>query len=183
MTWARAFFYVAVWLILTAYYFVAHPQRPVEEPIAPEIEALPTEPAEAELQYLHVEPERVVEVEVAAGERRVRATRDGERWLAVEPANAVVSSDLISALLSAILGASGVQVVSRDTTRDTEFGLATPTARVRFATSDGQAVDLVLGKENPARTGVYGRTAGSPEIVLVGLNARYYVDMILRPAG
>lgn len=182
MTWTRALGYVALWLTLTAVYFVPHGLRSRGDGVSVDAPAAPAQAAPA-APYLQMQPAQIVEVEVAAGERRVRATRDGERWLVAEPPDTVVSSDLFSALVSAVLDASGVQVVSVDATRDAEFGLETPEARVRFATQDGGRVDLVLGNENPARTGVYGRASGSPDIVLVGLNARYYVRLILRAVG
>ena len=193
MTWTRALAYVGVWLALSAIYFAgfAGPggrgtQADVDTRVA--AAAAPTRAPEPETpsrqaSYLSVKPEQVVEVEVSSGKRRVRAVRDGERWRIAEPPGVSVSSDLISALIAGVLGATAVQVVSVDDTRDAEFGLDVPTTRVRFATEDKSGVDLVLGKENPAQTGVYGRAAGSPEIVLVGLNARYYIDMVLNAAG
>ena len=44
-------------------------------------------------------------------------------------------------------------------------------------------VTLSLGGPNPAATGVYGRLDGNPQVVLLGLNVRYYVDLVLRQAG
>jgi hypothetical protein len=42
---------------------------------------------------------------------------------------------------------------------------------------------LSLGRTNPAETGIYGRLEGNPQIVLLGLNVQYYVDMVLKQSG
>jgi hypothetical protein len=41
-------------------------------------------------------------------------------------------------------------------------------------------VTLVLGSANPAETGVYGQLEGNPQVMLLGLNVRYYIDLVLR---
>jgi len=190
MTWARALGYVGLRLILTGVYVLSHREGGEQtSPVSPQeaasldLDDVPMEEETPATPYLRVEPGSVVEVEVSSGERRVRAAREGERWVVAEPPGGVVSSDLFAALVSAVLDASGVQVMSAEATRDAEFGLEQPEARVRFVTGNGGGVELLLGNENPAKTGVYGRAGGSPDIVLVGLNARYYVRLILRAAG
>jgi hypothetical protein len=44
-------------------------------------------------------------------------------------------------------------------------------------------VTLSLGSANPAETGVYATLEGHPQIVLVGLNVRYYIDLVLRQSA
>ena len=180
MTWTRAFAYVALWLILTAVYLLPRgtPRRQTTEGV--DVEAAQ---ATRGVPVQELKAEDVVEVEVTGEAGRIRFMRDGDRWVVAPPFVASVSSDLVSARVSAIFEASGVQQVSTEETRDGEFGLDQPEARVRFATGDGAGVELAIGKENPAQTGVYGRASGSPAIVLVGLNARYYVRLILRAVG
>jgi hypothetical protein len=44
-------------------------------------------------------------------------------------------------------------------------------------------VTLVLGSLNPAETGVYSRLEGNPQVVLLGLNVRYYIDLVLKQSA
>jgi hypothetical protein len=75
------------------------------------------------------------------------------------------------------------QPVARETDRLTDFGLDAPSARLTFGRPDAPAVTLSLGRTNPAETGVYGQLEGNPQIVLLGLNVQYYVDMVLKQSG
>jgi hypothetical protein len=72
---------------------------------------------------------------------------------------------------------------STDTDRLADFGLATPSARLSFGRPGGAPVTLLLGSANPAETGVYGRLEGNPQIILLGLNVRYYIDLVLKQSG
>ena len=60
-----------------------------------------------------------------------------------------------------------------------EFGLAPPRASISITTATGSQETLYLGARNPAQTAVYARREDSSEIVLVGLNLDYYVDLAL----
>src|SRR5215470_17422082 len=97
-------------------------------------------------------------------------------------APAPVPSDLIAALVSAVLD-TPAEPIAGDADRLSEFGLDAPSARVTFDRPDAPSVTLSLGRTNPAETGVYARLDGNPQIVLLGLNVRYYVDMVLKQSG
>jgi hypothetical protein len=157
MTWTRALLYVALAAVLAALAWATTPSPP---PAA----APPARP-QAD----------IVGVTVEARGRRVEARRDGERWQVTPPGAA--TSDLIDALLAAILEARAEPVAS-DPTRAAEFGLDTPAARVVLARRAGPPVTLVVGAVNPADTGIYGQLEGNPQVVLMGRTVRYYIDLM-----
>jgi hypothetical protein len=177
MTWTRALAYVAVWLVLTGYYVLTHRAAP---PV--EIEASRPQSPEPP-PHLRLRAEEVVGLVIESGGRRVRAAVRGGQWFLVEPAGGRVSSDLVSALVSAVLDAAEVEVVSMAEDRDAEFGLDRPTALLTFERADGTTSRLSVGAKNPAQTAVYARGDGAPAIVLLGLNAEYYIGLVLQAAG
>jgi hypothetical protein len=159
MTWRRAFTYVSLAAVLAAVLWATTPAPP---PVAG--------PAERPRSD-------VVAVAVEARGRRVEARREGERWR-VTPAGA--TSDLVDALLAAILDAPA-EPLAGDASRHAEFGLDAPTARVVLTRAAGAPVTLVVGADNPAGTGIYGQLEGNPQVVLMGRNVRYYIDLLTRP--
>ena len=170
MSWPRALAYVGVALVLALVYFAVSP------PAAPL-------PAGAVSESAAEQPHPAIDsVRIDAGNRTVRAQRAGEQWEVVEPAASKVPSDLIAALVNAVMDAPA-QPVARETDRLTDFGLDAPSARLTFGRPDAPAVTLSLGRTNPAETGIYGQLEGNPQIVLLGLNVQYYVDMVLKQSG
>lgn len=165
MRWPHALAYVVLALVLSLLAWATAPPPPPPPSAAPA--PLPT-PAVT-----------VRQVTVEAAGRRLRAVRAGDRWQVAEPAGSAATSDLISALLSAVLDTRAEPVVA-DPTDLAEFGLEQPSARITLDRSAGAPVVLLLGGTNPAETGVYGRLEGNPQVVLLGLNVRYYVDLALR---
>jgi hypothetical protein len=167
MTWTRALGYVTLWLALSAYYLATH--RPSVTPIdAPPAEATPG------VAFLRMRAEDIVFLDLEVGGREIRANRRGGRWFLVEPPGRAVSSDLFSAFVSSLVDVTDVEVVSRDEKRDAEFGFDRPAARLRLQDAGGTTVTLTIGAENPAQTAVYARA---------GLNAEYYMGLILQAAG
>ncbi len=167
MSWPRALAYAVIAAVLaTAYFATAPPPRP-----SPAAASAPDEPRPT-----------IDAVRLEAGGRIVRATRAGEQWEVVEPAAATVPSDLIDALVTAALETLA-EPVSADATRLADFGLDAPWARITFGRPNAAPVTLALGSANPAETGVYGRLEGNPQVVLLGLNVRYYIELVLRQSG
>jgi hypothetical protein len=178
MSWTRALAYVGVWLVLTAYYAVSH--RGGE---APPARVAVSTPAEEPSGHLGIRGEDVVGLVVESGSRRVRATLVGGQWVIAEPPGGRVSSDLIAALVSAVLDALQIEVVDVGTERDVEFGLDHSTTALTFERADGTFVRLAVGGKNPARTAVYARADGSGDTILLGLNAEYYIGLVLQTSG
>lgn len=168
MRWTRALAYVVVAAVLATIYVVTAPPPPPSPAALPPAREAPT-PA---IDSLRLETEG----------RTVRATRVDGQWEVVEPVGATVPADLIAALVAAVLE-TDADPVSNDTDRLADFGLVTPWARLSLGRPNGTPVTLALGNANPAATGVYGRLEGNPQIILLGLNVRYYIDLVLKQSG
>jgi Domain of unknown function (DUF4340) len=166
MAWSRALVYALLAAVLGALYVATAPPPP------PQLNA-----AESPTPGLAIES-----VQIDADGRTVRATRSDERWTVVEPAASHVPSDLIAALVSAVLETPAEPVVG-SADQMVEFGLDTPSARVVFSRANGDPITVALGSTNPAETGVYARLAGNPQIILLGLNVRYYIDLALKESA
>lgn len=167
MPWTRALAYLCLGAVLATLYFVTAPPPPPSLATAPATRG----------------PGATVDsVRLEAGGRTVRATRVGEQWRVVEPAGNRVPSDLIDALVAAVLE-TPAEPVSTDADRLADFGLDAPSAKLTFGRTNGSPVTLSLGSANPAETGVYGTVEGHPQVVLIGSNVRYYIDLVLRQSG
>jgi len=173
MSWSRALAYLVVAAVLATAYFTTAPPPPpsLASAAAPTPGTGPSAPVPT-----------IDSIRLEAGGRTVRAVRDGEQWVVVEPAGAAIPSDLLSALVSAVLE-TPAEPVTADAKRLADFGLDAPSARLTFGRPSAAPVTLLLGSPNPAETGVYGCLDGNPQIVLVGLNVRYYLDLVLRKSS
>ena len=106
----------------------------------------------------------------------------------LEPAGAVVPPDLVDAAV-ATLTAGQVSEVVADGARGgdlTVFGLATPSSTIVLTTNGengSRDVTVLFGDMNPTRTALYARLADDPRAYLVGLNVRYYEDLIFEAAA
>ena len=169
MSWPRALGYLVAAIVLASVYFATAPPPPPS-------------PASEEPAAHGGAGSSVDSIRLETGGRTVRATRAGDQWRVVEPAGNSVPSDLIGALVSAVLE-TPAEPVSSGSDGLAEFGLDTPWARLTFGRSNGTPVTLSLGSANPAETGVYATLEGHPQIVLVGLNVRYYIDLVLRQSA
>jgi len=161
MSWSRALAYTTVAALLVIALRVTTP------PAAP-----PPPPSSA-----RPGPD-VVGVTVSAGDHRVEARRADGRWQIAPPHADGVSSDLVDALLAAVLNAPAEPVASSGTLD--EFGLDQPYARIELSRREGKPVTVLVGRTNPTDTGVYGQLEGNPQVLLMGLNVRYYVDLMTR---
>lgn len=161
MRWPHALVYVALAAVLAVALWSTTPPPP---PVAP---PPPTETG----------PD-IVAVSVSAGDRRVAARRVDGRWEIAPPHGDAVTSDLVEALLAAVLNAPAEPVAPSGA--GDEFGLDTPSARIELQRREGRPVTVLLGHTNPSGTGVYGQLEGNPQILLMGLNVRYYVELMTR---
>jgi hypothetical protein len=62
--------------------------------------------------------------------------------------------------------------------RPADFGLEEESVRLTLGTGTEEA-RLQLGARNPSQTAIYARRDGAEEIVLIGLNVQYYVDLLI----
>lgn len=118
--------------------------------------------------------------------KRVSATRDDGRWRVVIPAGAEIAPDLIDAAVATLTSGQVSEVMAEGSGVDLEaFGLSDPSGEVELtiASAQGAMVRVLLGAHNPARTAIYAKRDDSPTVYLVGLNLRYYGDLIFEAAG
>jgi hypothetical protein len=179
MSWRAVSVVYAILALLLALVLVVDRQ--------PAVEAPPPDAA-AVRSLLGVEPSAVRAVVFRRGETQVRAERADGRWRTLGPAGAAVPPDLVDAAV-ATLTAGQVSEVVADGARPGDlasFGLANPSSSI-VLTTDGAGsaheVTVLLGDRNPTRTAVYARRAEDERVYLVGLNLRYYEDLIFTAAG
>jgi hypothetical protein len=107
--------------------------------------------------------ERVV---IAIGERRAAAERSGGRWTA---AGRPASAPLAAALDDLLATLATLRAVDRFRPRDgATFGFEPPRASIELGAPD-RTTHIVLGELNAARSAVYARRDGSPQVWLIGL--------------
>jgi len=171
MTWGRGGAYFGLFVVLTAYYVATEPSSQAGKPQLP-----------ARRSFLEIAPDDVQAVVIESNGLTVRCVRDGTRWRAEQPAQATVPSDLVSALVDQLTQVPDVEVVDEQGERAAQFGLAPPQGTVQLILKGGRTIAVALGARNPAQTAVYGRVEGAPRVVLLGLNVRYYEELIVQAA-
>jgi hypothetical protein len=173
MTWRRAWAYVAVFVALIGFQsYFGRSTTPVEV-LDFGVSSVTATP----IPFLAARPDDIVEVEIEASGQYAQLKRTGVRWEVVRPVGADVSGDLISALLTAVLEVPEVEVVGSADDRTAEFGLDKPMAELRLRPSAGPSLTIRLGSLNPAATAVYASGSGTRQVVLLGLNVRYYLNL------
>lgn len=136
-------------------------------------------PAHERANLLELSGVQSVTISRANEQLRFDKTADGKLYQVVEPPGGFVPHDLMNALVALLMKSGEVEVVA-DNTRDlAEYGLDHPTSEL-LITSPGRpaAVKLYFGSENPTHTAIYARMENSPKIFLLGLDLRYYQDLM-----
>ena len=105
-------------------------------------------------------------------------TADGKLFEVTAPSGAFVPQDLMTALSGLFLKTEEVEIVA-DSGDSSQYGLEHPVT-VAEVTSPGRAapVRISFGSENPTHTAIYAKLDGSPKIFLLGLDMKYYQDLI-----
>ena len=167
MTWRRAAFYWACFLLLSAYYFAV-----LRRPAAPAAAHL------TRASFLEVPENQVEAIDVRRGNTVVRCRRSGGRWQVVEPVGAAVSSDLVAALVDNLTQLPDVEVVQENATDLAQFGLDAPASLLTVTLDHDRTISVRVGNRNPSSTAVYAQRSDSPRVFLIGLNVRYYEDLM-----
>ncbi len=179
MSWRAV---AVVWVVLIGLVaFVLLVER--EPEVAP-----PVPETAPERSLLGIEARDVHAIELRRRDARVRAVRDGDRWRTVEPAGAAVPSDLVAAVVATLTAGQVSEVVAEAPRPDelAAFGLDAPRSTIVLTVGPQDAphgLTVLLGERNPTRTALYGRRTDDPRVFLVGLNVRYYEDLIFDAAG
>lgn len=175
MRWRQVGLLYVVAAALAADYVLVERRRPGQ----PET----NRPARA--RFLPLDTDGVREIRLSHGGRTIVTRRSEGRWAVIEPADAPIPSDLITAFVEALMGAEEIERVASNPALASAFGLDAHAATVELRKGDGPPVVVTIGTTNPTGTAVYARRGDGPEVVLIGRNVRYYQDLIFQalPAG
>ncbi len=116
-------------------------------------------------------------ITITRGDEKIRyeMTSDGEHYRLVDPQGKFVPQDLMQAVVSLLVTAKSVEVVSSDPNDLKEFGLDQPEGEIVVSTADRpQPINIFFGAENPTHTAIYARIEGIPKVFLLGKNLEYY---------
>lgn len=177
MSWRRVAAIWAVLAVLAAFVVVIGrvAPRPAEDAPAPVGPSL-----------LDASAASVTSVTFRKEGRVVRATRRDGRWQTVEPADAEIASDLIDATIATLTAGQAAERLGNEAEHGLEaYGLDTPVAmlEVVMGGADAAPVTVAIGARNPTQTAVYARRNDQPAIYLVGMNLRYYIDLVFDAAA
>jgi hypothetical protein len=167
MTWRRAALYWAFFIVLAVYY-VAVEREPAGEAVAHLTRA----------PFLNIPEEQIAAVQVQRGASVVRCRRLGGRWKVVDPPDNSVPSDLIAGLITNLTQLPDVEVVADNPADLTQFGLDAPISQLVLTPVSGDPITVRLGNRNPAGTALYAQRDTSGRVFLIGLNVRYYEDLL-----
>lgn len=127
-----------------------------------------------------IDPNAVTAIRLQRAGRTLVMQRPEGRWVVVEPAGVTVPADLVRAFLQALVVAEEIDQVSTPTGGLESFGFGDGATTVEVTSRGGETVALTLGSTNPTGTALYVRRAGSPAVVLIGRQLRYYEDLLFQ---
>ena len=168
MSWARIVLFYVVALVLTLHL------KSVTDHEAGETEAAkaPTVP------FLTAVPERIDRVRFESSTLALQFERKDGRWVTTEPEGLAPPGDVIDAVLDSFATLPPIEIVSAGKDQEDQFGLVPPRMRIRIEQAGELISTVVLGELSPTRTAVYARKSGSDDVALIGLNAKYYIDLV-----
>jgi hypothetical protein len=170
MRWRQVLGLYVVAILLAAEYVRLGPPAPAPGP--------QDRPGRA--RVFESDPATLAEVRVERGDRRLVMRREGDGWMLVEPGEATVPRDLVTAFVNAVIDAEVIDRVERSGDAPEQFGLGEGASRIElWGVSPGAEV-LLVGAPNPTGTAVYARRPGAPDVLLVGRTILYYEDLILQ---
>jgi hypothetical protein len=129
--------------------------------------------------FLEAVPERIDRVRIEKDAEQVvfERSKDG-RWIVTEPEGIAPPGDVVDAVLESFTGLPAIEIVADGIEHEGQFGLVPPRARIRIEQQGTLVSTIVLGELSPTRTAVYAKKSGKDEVALIGLNAKYYLDLV-----
>lgn len=121
---------------------------------------------------------RVTGIAVRWSDRVLVLRRDGERWAVDQPPGAQITSDLVSAVVDTLTTIPPIEMIAEGEADSEEYGLKTPVARLRITGDLDKPIEIAIGGQNPTRTAVYASRVDEGRVYLIGLAARYYVQLL-----
>lgn len=168
MSWPRILVTYLVAVLLT-FHLVGKGR---DATVAEEQAAAPTTP------FLEAVPERIDRVRMEDRSMAVQFERRDGRWITTEPEGLAPPGDVVDAVLESFTSLPAIEIVATGVDHEGQFGLVPPSARVRIEQQGAVVSTIVLGDLSPTRTAVYARKSGKDEVALIGLNAKYYLDLV-----
>lgn len=168
MSWARIFVYYVLAAFLT---FQVVGVGSDDESVV-DTAAVFTEP------FLPAVPERIDRVRMEDRNMAVQFERRDGKWLTTEPEGLAPPGEVIDALIESLTSLPAIEIVSDGVEHDGQFGFVPPSVRIRIEQEGELVSTVVLGELSPTRTAVYAKKSGSEQVALIGLNAKYYVDLV-----
>jgi|GEM_PF-2536762 len=185
MRWSKIAVVYAVASILAVYLYVRSGQRsqanlPDAEALAPLVQADPSSVDAVKIESA----DATVFLERRDGRWRVTQVvdRNGRPEVPAKPGegNAEahrVSGDLVDALIETFITVPPIEMVSEGGA-PAQFGLDPPGVVVSMIVGSTPLPVIEIGNRSPTATAVYARRRGASHVYLVGLNARYYVELL-----
>lgn len=168
MSWLRTFVTYALAVLLTWHLVgISRERAAVVAPVT-----------EASKPFLEAVPERIDRVRLEMNGAAVQFERQAGRWVTTEPEGLAPPGDVIDAILESLTTLAPIEIVSDGVEHEGQFGLVPPRARIRIEQQGALVSTIVLGELSPTRTAVYARKSGKDEVALIGLNAKYYIDLV-----
>ncbi len=182
MTWQRVGLYYLFAIVLGGYYLLFE-WRP-GGPEAPIFEPRPVR----EGTFLTLKRGTIHKLSIHRQEHTFVSQRNeaqpGEiqaEWRTLEPSGAPVTSALVISFLENLTPDRKVPIVHEAPEDLASYGLAPPASTVIVEGDGEQGKETVfIGGYNPTKTAVYARKDGSPEVLLLGYNVKYYEDLIFQ---
>ena len=168
MSWPRILVYYALAVLLT--FHLTGVTRAREGAGAPVTAA--TTP------FLEAVAERIDRVRLESESLAVQFERRDGRWITTEPEGLAPPGDVIDAVLESLTTLPAIEIVADGSGHEDQFGLVPPRMRIRIEQQGALVSTIVLGELSPTRTAVYARKSGKDEVALIGLNAKYYIDLV-----
>ena len=184
MTWQRVGLYYLLAVVLGGYYLLFE-WRP-GGPDAPVLEPRPVQ----ESTFLALKRGTIHKLSIKRQQHIFVSQRNeaqpGEvtaEWQVLEPTGAPVTSALVSGFIENLTPDRKVPIVHEAPEDLASYGLAPPASTIIVEGEGERSKETIfIGSYNPTQTAVYARKDGSPEVVLLGYNVKYYEDLIFQAA-
>ncbi len=182
MTWKRIGIYYVLAVVLGGYYLLFE-WRP-GGPDAPIFEPRPVQ----ESTFLVMKRDTIHKLSIQRQGHTFTSQRSAARpgetqaeWRTLEPSGAPVTSALVISFIENLTPNRKVPIVHEAPDNLAAYGLAPPTSTIVIEGNGQQGKETVfIGSYNPTKTAVYARKDGSPEVVLLGYNVKYYEELIFQ---
>jgi hypothetical protein len=168
MSWAKIIAYYALAALLTFHLMsVTRERDAVQEPVAA-----------TSTPFLVAVPERIDRIRMESESMAVQFEKRDGRWVTTEPEGLAPPGDVIDAVLESLTSLPAIEIVADGAQHEDQFGLVPPRMRVRIEQQGELVSTIVLGELSPTRTAVYAKKSGNDEVALIGLNSKYYIDLV-----